>query len=112
MVKGKLGILSAKEAKALLEGATSSSHKKGKRKRLDLPDTRVVDDPEGYKQSKAEVASAPAAGVHTSLSPNLSPTRSAKKAKSKSSEGEGTLTVSLLDDGYAYSGPLLRQRAV
>ena len=30
MVKGKLGIPSAKEARALLEGAASSSHKKGK----------------------------------------------------------------------------------
>ena len=45
MVKGKLGIPSAKEAKALLEGAASSSQKKGKRKRPALPDTRVVDDP-------------------------------------------------------------------
>ena len=105
MVKGKLGIPSTKEARALLEGAASSSHKKGKRKRPALPDTRVVDDPEGYKQSKAEVASAPAAGVHVSLSINLFPARSAKKAKSKSSEGEGTLTISLPADGSAYSDP-------
>ena len=49
MVKGKLGIPSAKEARALLEATASSSHKKGKRKRLALLDIRVVDDPEGYK---------------------------------------------------------------
>ena len=48
MVKGKLGIPSAKEAKALLEGAASSSQKKGTRKRP-LADTRVVDNPEGYR---------------------------------------------------------------
>ena len=67
MVKGKLGIPSAKEAKALLEGAVSSSHKKGKRKRP-LADTRVVDDPEGYRQSKVEATSVAAAGAHTTVS--------------------------------------------
>ena len=105
MVKGKLGIRSAKEARALLEGAVSSLHKKGKRKRSALPNTRVVDDPEGYKQSKAEAVSTPAFGVLASLSPNLSLARFAKKAKSKSFEGEGTLTVSLPADRSAYSDP-------
>ena len=103
MVKGKLGIPSAKEAKALLEGAASSSQKKGKRKRGPQVDTRVVDDPEGYKQSKAEAASVAAAGAR--VSPDPSPAKSAKRAKSKSSEGEGTLTVSLPADGSAYSDP-------
>ena len=104
MVKGKLGIPSAKEARALVEGAASSSQKKGKRKRP-LPDTRVVDDPEGYKQSKIEAASAAAAGAHTTVSPDPSPARSIKRVKSKSSEGEGTLTVSLSADSSAYSDP-------
>ncbi|KAL5583527.1 hypothetical protein UlMin_015969 [Ulmus minor] len=103
MVKGKLGIPSAKEAKALLEGAVSSSQKKGKRKRGPQVDTRVVDDPEGYKQSKAEAASVAAAGAR--VSPDPSSAKSAKRAKSKSSEGEGTLTVSLPADGSAYSDP-------
>ena len=104
MVKGKLGIPSAKEAKALLEGAASSSQKKSKRKRPQV-DTRVVDDPEGYKQSKIEAASIAAAGAHVTISPDPSPAKSAKRAKSKSSEGEGTLTISLPADGSAYSDP-------
>ena len=103
MVKGKLGISSAKEARALLEGAASSSHKKGKRKRLPA-DTRVVDDPEGYRQSKIEAASV-TAGAHTTVSPDPSPARSTKRVKSKSSEGKGTLTISLPADGSAYSDP-------
>ena len=70
-----------------------------------MPDTRVVDDLEGYKQSKAKATSTIAAGAHTTLSPDPSPARSAKKAKSKSSEGEGTLTISLPADGSAYSNP-------
>ena len=49
-------IPSAKEAKALLKGAASSSQKENKRKRHALPDTQVVDDPQGYRQSKAKAA--------------------------------------------------------
>ena len=104
MVKGKLGIPSAKEEKALLEGATSSSQKKSKRKRPQV-DTRVVDDPEGYKQSKIEATSVAAAGAHVTVSPDPSSAKSAKRVKSKSSEGEGTLTISLPADGSAYSDP-------
>ena len=105
MVKGKLGIPSAKEARALLEGAASLSHKKGKRKRPALPDTRVMDDLEGYKQSKDKAASTPAAGVLAFLSPDPSPARSTERVKSKSSEGEGTLTISLPAYRSAYSDP-------
>ena len=43
--------------------------------------------------------------MYKSLSPDPSLARSAKKAKSKSSEGEGTLIVSLPVDGSAYSDP-------
>ena len=53
-MSGKYGIPSAKEAKALLEGAASSlqkKEKKRKRKRSTLSDTRVVDDPVAYKMS-------------------------------------------------------------
>ena len=108
MMKGKLGILSDKEAKALLEGTVSSLQKKGKRKRPALLDTGVMNDPEGYKQSKAEAASAPTTqtGVlPASLSSNPSPAKSTKRAKSKSSEGKGTLTVSLPAARSAYSDP-------
>ena len=44
LMSGKLSILSAKEAKALMRGAASSSYKGKKKKRSALPDTRVVDD--------------------------------------------------------------------
>ena len=62
IMSGKFSIPLAKEAKALLEGAASSSQKKekkGKRKRSTLPDTRVVDNPMEYKLSRAEAASVP-----------------------------------------------------
>ena len=104
----KFSIASAKEAKALLEGAVSSSQKKGKRNRLTLPDTRVMDDPEGYKLSKAEAASTLATQVGTPLasaSIEPSPAKAAKKARSKSSEGEGTLIVTLPTDESTYYDP-------
>ena len=60
IMSGRHRIPSAKEAKALIESATSSSQKKkGKRKRV--PNTRVVDDSEAYKLSKVEIAPTPAA---------------------------------------------------
>ena len=40
MMRGKFGISSAKEARALLEGTASSSQKKGKRKWSALSDTQ------------------------------------------------------------------------
>ena len=40
-----------------MTGAASSSQREKKRKRVDLPDTRVVDDPEAYKKSRAEAVS-------------------------------------------------------
>ena len=104
----KIGIPSAKEARALLEGAASSSQKKGKRKRPALPDTWVVDDPEGYKLSKAKATFALATGAGTllaSVSLDQSPAKFTKRANSKSSELEWTLTISLLADGFAYSDP-------
>ena len=69
IMSGKFSIPSAKETRALLEGTASSSKTKGKRKRLALPNTRVMDDPEGYKLSKTEAASAPATQVGTLLAP-------------------------------------------
>lgn len=56
MMNGKLGVLLAKEARALLKCAVSLLQKKKKRKRSSLLDTRVMDDPLGYKLSKAETA--------------------------------------------------------
>ena len=58
LMSGKFSISSTKEAKALLKGAASSSQKEKKRKRQAFPDTRVVNDPEGYKQSKAGASTA------------------------------------------------------
>ena len=72
-------------------------------------DMRVVDDPEAYKLSKVEATSAPAATQvgtpPTSASVELSLAKSAKKERSKSSESEGTLIVTLPADGSAYSDP-------
>ena len=102
IMSGKFSILLAKEAKALLEDAASSSQKKGKSKRL--PDTKVVDDPEAYKLSKAEVATAPAKiGMIGSVSVEPSPAKPPKKKKS--SKGEGALTISLPADGSTYLDP-------
>ena len=101
-MSGKFSIPSAKEAKLLLRGAASSSQKEKKRKRGPLPNTRVVDDPEAYKQSKA-LASATQTGtppVSTSIKP--SPVRSAKKAKSRSSEDEGKTVVNFPAKGSIY----------
>ena len=49
LMSGKLSIPLDKEAKDLMKGAASSSQKEKKRKRSALPDTRVVDDPQGYR---------------------------------------------------------------
>ena len=108
IMSGKLGISSAKEARALLEGAASSSQNKGKRKRLALPDTRVMDDLEGYKLSKAEAASAPTTKAGTppaSASVEPSPAKATKKERSNSSESARTLTITLHADGFTYSNP-------
>ena len=48
-MSGKLNILSAMKAKALMKGAASSSQNEKKRNMSALLDTRVVDDPEAYK---------------------------------------------------------------
>ena len=57
IMSGKFSISSAKEDRALLKGATSSSQKEKKRKRSSLLNTRVVDDPVGYKMSKVDTTS-------------------------------------------------------
>ena len=64
-----------------------------------------MDDLEGYKLSKAEATTTQAGTPPTSDSIEPSPAKSAKKAMSKSCEGEGTMTVSLPADGSAYSDP-------
>ena len=87
MMSGKLGISLAKEARALLKGVVSSLQKERKRKRLSLLDTRVVDDPEGYKMSKAKTTVTQARTPPASASVEPSPAKSTKKAQSKSSEG-------------------------
>ena len=105
IMSGKFSIPSTKEAKALLKDAASSSQKEKKRKRPALLDTRVVDDPEGYRMSKAETTLIQAGTPPMSASVAPSPARSAKNAWSKSSEGKGVLTVTLPAKGSAYSNP-------
>ena len=105
MMSGKFSIPSTKEARALLKGAASSSQKEKKRKRQPLLDTRVVDDPEAYKQSKAGASAAQTGTppVSTSIEPSLA--KSAKKAKSQSFEDEGKIVVTFPTEGYAYLDP-------
>ncbi|KAL5544751.1 hypothetical protein UlMin_008535 [Ulmus minor] len=105
MMSGNFNIPSAKEAKQLLKGAASSSQKEKKRKRGPLPNTRVVNNPEAYKQSKAatsatQIGMPPVSG---SVEPSLA--KSAKKAKTKSSKDEGKLLVAFPAEGFAYSDP-------
>ena len=73
--------------------------------RQPLPDTRVVDDPKAYKQSKAGASAAQTGTppVSTLVEPSL--VKSAKKAKSRSSENEGKIVVTLPAEGSAYSNP-------
>ncbi|KAL5573130.1 hypothetical protein UlMin_022727 [Ulmus minor] len=105
MMSGKFSIPFAKEAKQLLKGAASSSQKEKKRKRGPLPDTRVVDDPEAYKQSKAAVSATQTGTPPVSGSVEPSPAKSAKKAKTKSSEDEGKIVVGFPAEGSTYSDP-------
>ena len=94
IMSGKFHIPSAKEAKTLSEGAASASQKKGKRKRTTLLDTRVIDDRLVVKMRALEVAivsfATPAGTPPTSASVEPSPTKSAKKTRSKSPKSEGT----------------------
>ena len=69
---------------------------------------RVVDDPVAYKLSKAEAASAPSetqAGTPlASASTEPSSAKTARK-RSKSSESNGTVMVTLPADGFVYLDP-------
>ena len=67
-----------------------------------LPDTRVVDDPEVYKQSKTEAASA-AVGKSQSMGYAEPSPAKAKKAKGKSSEGGDSIIVPMPSDDSIYS---------
>ena len=75
-----------------MKGAASSSQREKKRKRAALPDTRVVDDPEAYRQKRAGSS---AAQTSAQLAPDSSPAKAAKKPRSKSSEDEGKVVVTL-----------------
>ena len=101
MMSGKFNIPSAKEAKALLKGTASLSQKEKKRKRLALLDTRVVDDPKGYRLSKAETNAIQTGKPPVSASVKPSSAKSTKKVRYKSSEGEGLMTVTLPTEGSA-----------
>ena len=105
MMSGKFSIPSAKEAKKLLKGAGISSQKEKKRKRGPLVDTRVINDPEAYKQSRAAASAAQAGTPAVSRSVGPSPAKSAKKVKTKSSEEEGKILVGFPAEGSAYSDP-------
>ena len=103
-MSGKFYIPSAKEAKALSEGVASASQKKGKRKRMTLLDTRVVDDRAVAMMSTIEATFVPfvtqAGTPPASTSVEPSPAKSAKKTRLKSSESEGTLTITLPVDPF------------
>ena len=105
MMSGRFSIPSAKDAKKLLKSAASSSQKEKKRKRAVLADTRVVDDPEAYKQSRAAASAAQEGTPPVSGSVEPTATKPAKKAKTKSSEADGKVLVSFPAEGSAYSDP-------
>ncbi|KAL5565346.1 hypothetical protein UlMin_028510 [Ulmus minor] len=104
LMSGRINIPSAKEAKLMMKGAASSSQREKKRKRVVLADTRVVDDPEAYKLSKAEAVSAAIGKSHSTGSGEPSPGK-AKKAKGKSTEGGNSVVVPMPSDGSVYSDP-------
>ena len=101
LMSGRINIPSAKEAKLMMKGVTSSSQREKKRKRVVLPDTRVVEDPEAYKQSKTEATSAALGKSQSMGSAELSPAK-AKKAKGKSPEGGDSVVVPMPSDGSVY----------
>ncbi|KAL5563464.1 hypothetical protein UlMin_033211 [Ulmus minor] len=104
LMSGRINIPSAKEAKQMMKGAASSSQREKKRKRVVLADTRVVDDPEAYKLSKAEAASA-AIGKSQSIGSGEPSPGKAKKAKGKSTEGGDSVVVPMPSGGSVYSDP-------
>ena len=104
LMSGRINIPSAKEAKLMMKGAASSSQREKKRKRVVLADTRVVDDPEAYKLSKAEAASAAVGKSQSTGSGEPSPGK-AKKAKGKSTEGGDSVVVPMPSGGSVYSDP-------
>ncbi|KAL5580186.1 hypothetical protein UlMin_012628 [Ulmus minor] len=104
LMSGRINIPSAKEAKLMMKGAASSSQREKKRKRVVLADTRVVDDPEACKLSKAEAALAAVGKSQSTGSGEPSPGK-AKKAKGKSAEGGDSVVVPMPSDGSVYSDP-------
>ena len=58
-----------------------------------LPDTRVIDDPEAYKQSRAEAVLTMAGKSQGVASAEPFPMKSARKAKGKSSEGGDSVVM-------------------
>ena len=66
---------------------------------------RVVDDPEAYRQSKAAVFIVPTGMPAVSRSVGPSSAKSAKKAKTKSSEDESKILVGFPAEGSTYSDP-------
>ena len=88
-----------------MKRAVSSSQREKKMKRVALPDTRVVDDPEAYKQSRAEAVSTLAGKSQGAAFTEPSPVKYAKKAKGKSSEGGDSVVVPMPSDGSAYFDP-------
>ncbi|KAL5573741.1 hypothetical protein UlMin_023338 [Ulmus minor] len=101
LMSGRINIPSAKEAKQMMKGAASSSQREKKRKRVVLADTRVVDDPEAYKLSKAEAA----VGKSQSTGSGEPSPGKAKKAKGKSTEGGDSVVLPMPSDGSVYSDP-------
>ena len=97
----------ANEAKGLSQGAVSASQKKEKKRKMTMPDTRVVDNRPAVKLSLADpsvvlavtLTGTPPAGAST----DPSPTKSSIRTMSRSSETEGIVNVPLPTDGSTYS---------
>ena len=108
-MSGKFSFPLAKEAKALSNTALSLSHKKAETKRKTMPDASVVDDRPAMNLSTAEAsvvpATTPIGTPPTGASKELSPTKSSRRTKSRSSEIKGIVNVSFPADGSAYLDP-------
>ena len=64
-----------------------------------------MDDPKGYKQSKAAASTAQTGMPPVSASVEPSPAKLAKKAKTRSSEDERKIVVTFPAEGSTYSDP-------
>ena len=110
IMSGKLNSPSARRPRLYQRGRRVRCRKKKKEEEDDLArQTRVVDDLAATKISVAKAASAPSTTPvgtpQISASVDSSRAKPSRKIRSKLTESEGMLVVSLPDDGFAYSDP-------